>query len=95
MACFMRERQPLLPASLWSNPVTGGLSINRPDPPARTSISLDAGDEGTAFLSPPFERDTEITGPSAAKLFVSSTTADADVFAILRVFTPDLREVVF
>jgi predicted acyl esterase len=28
-------------------------------------------------------------------LFVSSTTTDADLFVVFRVFTPDLREVVF
>jgi predicted acyl esterase len=41
------------------------------------------------------EQDTEITGPLAAKLFVSSSTTDADMFLIFRVFTPDLREVTF
>jgi predicted acyl esterase len=41
------------------------------------------------------ETETEITGPLAAKLFVSSATSDADLFVVLRVFTPDLREVVF
>ncbi|MFQ6111940.1 MAG: CocE/NonD family hydrolase C-terminal non-catalytic domain-containing protein, partial [Nitrospinota bacterium] len=35
------------------------------------------------------------TGPSAAKLFVSSSTTDADLFLVLRVFAPDLKEVVF
>ena len=39
--------------------------------------------------------ETEITGPLAARLFVSSSTADADLFVVFRVFTPDLREVVF
>ena len=47
------------------------------------------------FLSPPLEQDTEITGPLAAKLFVSSSTTDADLFLVFRVFTPDLREVTF
>jgi predicted acyl esterase len=51
--------------------------------------------EGATFVSPPLETETEITGPLAAKLFVSSVTNDADLFVILRVFTPDLREVVF
>ena len=44
---------------------------------------------------PPFKADTEITGPVAAKLFVSSETADADIFLVLRLFTPDMREVTF
>jgi predicted acyl esterase len=43
----------------------------------------------------PLERETEITGPSAAKLFVSSSTEDADIFVVLRVFSPEGNEVVF
>jgi len=38
---------------------------------------------------------TEITGPLAADLFVSSSTKDADLFPGLPVFSPDMREVVF
>jgi predicted acyl esterase len=41
------------------------------------------------------ETDTEITGPVAAKLHVSSSTSDADLFLVLRVFSPDMKEVVF
>jgi predicted acyl esterase len=51
--------------------------------------------EGVTFLTPPLPRETEITGPIAAKLFVSSETADADLFLIVRVFTPNLQEVTF
>jgi predicted acyl esterase len=51
--------------------------------------------EGVTFLTPPLRTDTEITGPLAAKLFVSSRTADADLFLIVRVFAPDLREITF
>ena len=57
--------------------------------------SFDALGDGITFLSQPLERETEITGPSAVKLFASSSTADADFFVVLRVFTPDLREVLF
>jgi hypothetical protein len=38
---------------------------------------------------------TEITGPSALKLFVSSATTDADLFVVLRVFDPKGKEVLF
>jgi predicted acyl esterase len=58
-------------------------------------ISFDAMGDGVSFVSPPLDTATEITGPLAARLFVSSTTSDADLFLIFRVFTPDLREVVF
>src|SRR5207247_8927601 len=46
-------------------------------------------------LSEPLERESEVTGPSAVKLFVSSSTRDADLFVVLRVFSGDLKEVVF
>jgi len=51
--------------------------------------------DGLTFSTPPLAQETEITGPSALKLFVSSSTTDADIFAVLRVLAPDGREVVF
>ncbi|HZN25136.1 MAG TPA: CocE/NonD family hydrolase C-terminal non-catalytic domain-containing protein, partial [Burkholderiales bacterium] len=65
--------------------------------PCRTAeaVTFDALGEGLTFISRPFEAETEITGPLAARLFASSSTADADLFLVFRVFTPDLREVVF
>jgi hypothetical protein len=59
------------------------------------AIQFEAMGDGVTFLTPPLDRETEITGPSALKLFVSSSTSDADIFAVLRVFSPDLKEVVF
>jgi uncharacterized protein len=68
----------------------------RPEPPkAAATASYAAPGDGLTFLSAPFEEETEITGPLAARLFLASSTADADVFLVFRVFTPDLREVVF
>jgi predicted acyl esterase len=58
-------------------------------------VTYEALGEGLTFLTPPLDRETEVTGPVAAKLFVSSTTEDADIFLVLRVFTPDMREVTF
>jgi len=37
----------------------------------------------------------EITGPIALKLFVESSTSDADIFAVLQVFDEQDKEVVF
>jgi predicted acyl esterase len=51
--------------------------------------------DGLTFLTPPLAQETEITGPSTLKLFASSSTADADFFIVLRVFTGDLKEIVF
>jgi predicted acyl esterase len=62
---------------------------------AKKSVGFDALGDGVTFISPPVQEETEITGPSAVRLFVSSSTKDADLFVVLRVFAPDLKEVVF
>jgi predicted acyl esterase len=65
--------------------------------PPRAEIALDyeALGDGITFLTPPLEVQTEITGPSAAKLFVSSSTTDADLFLVVRAFDPAGGEVTF
>ena len=60
-----------------------------------SSVAFDALGDGVSFVSAPLDAETELTGPLAARIFVSSSTADADLFVVLRVFTPDLREVTF
>jgi predicted acyl esterase len=57
--------------------------------------TFDAMGHGITFMTTPLDAETEITGPSAVKLFLSSTTEDADIFAVLRVFSPDLTEIIF
>ena len=47
------------------------------------------------FTAEPLARETEITGPVAARLFVSSSAGDADLFLVLRVFVPSGAECVF
>jgi hypothetical protein len=69
------------------------LSTDRPGEEQR--ITYGGLSEGVTFLTLPLESETEITGPIAAKLFVSSSTADADFFLVLRAFSPDLKEVTF
>ena len=51
--------------------------------------------DGVTFLTPPLPRETEITGPIAAKLWLSSESTDADLFLVLRVFTPNMEEITF
>jgi predicted acyl esterase len=68
----------------------------RAAPPApETHADYDPSGDGLTFTSEPLEHAMEITGPSAARLFVSSSTGDADVFVVLRAFGPDGSEVVF
>jgi predicted acyl esterase len=62
---------------------------------SESSVTFDATGDGVTFVSAPIEAETEITGPLAARLLVSTTTEDADLFLVFRVYTPDLREVVF
>jgi len=59
------------------------------------TTSYEATGEGLTFSTPPLRAEMEITGPVAAKLWISSSTTDADVFLALRVFDPAGKEVTF
>ncbi len=58
-------------------------------------VEYEALGNGVTFSMPPLEREMEITGPIAAKLFISSSTKDADLFLIVRVFDPQGKELTF
>jgi predicted acyl esterase len=77
----------------YLNPADGTLGEKRAS--GKSVKNFEALGGGVTFLTAPVSQDTEITGPSALKLFVSSSTTDADIFAIVRVFTGDLKEIVF
>jgi predicted acyl esterase len=64
-------------------------------PTAAASMSFQAMGDAITLLSGPLESETEITGPLVAKLFISSSTADADLFVTLRAFSPTDEEVDF
>ena len=64
-------------------------------PAGSATVTFDAMSDGVTFLTEPLAEETEICGPMAVKLHVSSSTADADMFVVLRVFTPDMKEIVF
>lgn len=72
-----------------------GLSLDSQPVATEGAVEYDGFGDGVTFWLPTIERETEITGPIAAKLFVSSSTKDADLFLIVRVFDPDGEEVVF
>ncbi len=77
----------------YLEPVNGGL--NREAPVQAAVLPYDSTGDGLTFSTPPLSEPLEITGPLCARLCVSSSTADADVFVIVRVFAPDGEEVVF
>jgi uncharacterized protein len=70
--------------TLTRNPVGGA-----------AAVAFEALGDGLDFTSAPLEHQTEITGPIAVKLFVSSSTSDADLFVVLRVIDEQGKEVTF
>ncbi len=70
-----------------------GLSTGKPE--GETTIVYETTGDGVTFLAAPLKNEIEITGPVAAKLWVSSDTTDADLFLVLRVFDPAGKELVF
>jgi len=86
-----------IPRTKWTkyylDPATMALGSRKPT--ATSKLAFEAMGDGLTFLTPPLAEATEITGPSALKLFASSSTKDADLFIVLRVFTGDMKEVVF
>jgi predicted acyl esterase len=66
------------------------------DQPTQASqITFEALVKPITFLSAPLERETELTGPISAKIYISSTTTDADLFVTLQAFSPEGKEVEF
>jgi predicted acyl esterase len=86
-----------LPETRWTrlylDPEQSSLSLVRPAKPA--AITYKASSDGLTFVSAPLAEEATIMGPSAARLLISSSTEDADIFLVLRVFAPDFREVTF
>ncbi len=86
-----------LPSTVWTkfylNACDQTLSLKPPADDAE--IGFAAMGDGLTFVSQPLTEETEITGPLAANLRISSTTEDADIFLVFRVFSPDMREVTF
>ncbi len=71
------------------------MSLAEAPPDADAAVEYEALGDGVTFWMPPLREETEITGPLAARLFVSSSTADADLFLVVRAFDPSGKEVTF
>jgi len=72
----------------------GKMSLDRSEPGASAKIPYQTQGNGLLFEIT-LQESMEITGPVAAKLYLSSDTNDADVFLALRVLDPDGKEVTF
>lgn len=70
-------------------------TLSTEKPAAQSHAIYDAMGDGVTFSTAPFDKDTEITGYVAARLTVASSTTDMDIFAVLRAFAPDGKEVIF
>ena len=70
-------------------------SIATAAPAKAATVSYRALKEGVNFETSPFVADTEFCGFVTARLWVSSSTTDMDVFAYLRVYDPQGVEVQF
>lgn len=80
----------------YLDPVGMKLSTDPPHGLLPDSLTYKATDpNGLQFFTEPLVSDLELTGPSALKISLASTTVDADIFVILRVFDPSNKEVLF
>lgn len=73
----------------------GAHELTADGPAAPASVAAPALSEGITFSTPVFATETEFAGPVNAKLFLSSTTADADLFATVCAFDADGNEMTF
>jgi predicted acyl esterase len=86
-----------LESTVWTKTYLNAqnLSLINENTPHQSSISYRGLSNGVTFLMDPLDHDVELTGPLATKLFISSSTKDADLFVIVRVFDENMKEVVF
>ena len=91
------EKEWPLKRTKWTkfflDPATFTMSTKRQA--KKASVTYKGLGDGVTFMTEPLKRDTEITGPIAAKLWVSSATEDADLFLVVRAFSPDMKELTF
>ncbi len=72
-----------------------GMALSPEQSAANTTLGYDTTSSGLMFLTPVRNQSFEITGPVAAKLWLSSETTDADLFLALRLYDPHGKEVTF
>lgn len=91
------EQEWPLARSQWRRMYVDGEGGRLADEPLGeiSSRTYASSSDGVTLTTAPLERETEFTGPVAAKLWISSSTEDADLFLTLRAFAPDGAEVLF
>ena len=91
------EQEWPIPDTRWTKlHLDAGASALRRGPVGEVAAaSFDGIGEGVTFLADALDAETELTGPLAATLYVSSSTDDADLFLVLRVLDLDGKDVTF
>jgi hypothetical protein len=85
-----------IPRTRWTEMYLHPDGTLGPTPPsADHEVAFEAMGEGLTFRSAPLPETTEFTGPLAAKLWISSSTVDADLFVVFGIFDPEGAEVTF
>jgi len=73
----------------------GDGTLTQDPPTGDDTVSFTAAGDGITFTTAPMSRDTDVVGPMAARLHVSTDGPDADLFLTLRVLDPGGVEVTF
>ena len=72
-----------------------GMTFSQDPIKENAQVTYDMMGAGVTFAFPPQKQEVELTGPMALKLFISSTTVDADIFAVVRIYDKENKEVLF
>ena len=91
------ENEWPLARTKWTNFYldTVGMKLSPTPPATEQTMTYDAMGDGLVFSTGPLAQETEITGPSALKVFISNSTTNTDIFAVITVYDPQGKEVVF
>ena len=86
-----------IPRTIWTKYYLNGKNnlLDQDAVSEKAAVSYHALEDNVTFTLPPAEKEVEITGPVAAKLFVSSSTTDADLFLTVRLFSTTEAEIIF
>lgn len=71
--------------------LNNGGFINHPGTPGKAAFKAES--EHLSYFTEPLKEEVELTGHVTAKLYISSTTEDADIYLIFRVLDPDGNDV--
>ncbi|MDI3383619.1 CocE/NonD family hydrolase [Xenophilus aerolatus] len=88
------EQEWPLARTLWTRRYldASSLQLTGEPPVEEAQVRFDGLDGKASFSTAPFEQETEVTGPVAATLYVSTTAKDADLFLTVRAYDPAGKE---